>query len=264
MAKHEQELTKSVSKFLEKQRSLQASLQVCRIDPNNRTLTKQQESAGHADSVKNISTLQVAVRRGLAKIARDIIDRNPALTLEVDSFGKSALNDAAKAGRGDLLGKLLRAGAQPWLLDHQGKSPLYYAARHGRTNMMSSLLASGSHPNPVHLASPALQAARRERDEIVSSELGQALRSAAKAGELGVVEKLLKFDVSPDLEKKGESALMIAICRGHEDILKVLLDAGVHPCCPDLSPSNLIRLHHAIRHDHVDLAAMLLDYGAEI
>lgn len=65
---------KSASKFLEKQRSLQASLQVCLINPNDRTLTKQHELAGHADSIKSMSTLQVAVRRRIAKIARDTID----------------------------------------------------------------------------------------------------------------------------------------------------------------------------------------------
>lgn len=34
----------------------------------------------------------------------------------------SALNDPVKAGWGDLVGKLLRVGAQHWLLDHQGRS----------------------------------------------------------------------------------------------------------------------------------------------
>ena len=65
---------KSASEFLEKQRSLQASLQVCLIDPNDRMLTKQHDLAGYADSIKSMSMLQVAVRRRLAKIARDTID----------------------------------------------------------------------------------------------------------------------------------------------------------------------------------------------
>ena len=65
---------KSASELLEKQRNLQASLQVCLIDPNDWMLTKQHDLAGYADSIKSMPMLQVAVRRRLAKIARDTID----------------------------------------------------------------------------------------------------------------------------------------------------------------------------------------------
>lgn len=95
-------------------------------------------------------------------------------------------------------------------------------------------------------------------------KLEETLYDAAEAGKPGVNEELLKLDVSPHAKDNGISALTVATSRVHEPIVRFLLSAS--DSLPNLkgSPNDSVPLHQAIRNGHVNIAALLLDSGANI
>ncbi|MYB33503.1 MAG: hypothetical protein F4Y20_13640, partial [Acidobacteria bacterium] len=56
---------------------------------------------------------------------------------------------------------------------------------------------------------------------------GEALRSAARAGDVGRIEELLAAGVAVDAPNRyGATALFFAADRGHLDVVRRLADAG--------------------------------------
>lgn len=263
----------------EKRKNLESSLQVCEIDPEfHEAMLRYRKSAldSSAHRVQSVSSLQVATRYGLTRVVQDIMRARPEMISRQDSYGTSALHEAAKAGWNDLVHILLEAGAQPNLIDDEEESPLSYAAGGGHariTSILHEYAALANSPYPERVRSPVRRAAQNGHETIISmlraysepSELREALCDAIEAGETGAVEKLLQDTrVSPNAERNGVPAIIMAIRGGKEAILRLLLQAGGSPSCGAGSPSDCIPLHQAISNGRASMVADLLKKGAAI
>ena len=191
-----------------------------------------------------ISTLQVVSAYGLEDMVRDSLAQNPPTSFKPDSFGTSAIHEAAHAGWDDIVNILIEAGADPLPMDLNGKSPLYYAARNGRDEVISVF---------------------EDCDQMQDNyyELVLAFREAIEAGEAHVVIRLLEF-VGQDTIREA-SITLLSIRAGHLDILETLWDHGANwKLLLVVSPSDRIALHQTIKHGRTDMAQLLLRRGANI
>jgi hypothetical protein len=86
--------------------------------------------------------LKAAAARGHRDVVRELLraDADPAM---VDDKGRSALHEAAAAGRGPVADVLLGFGAAAGVADVDGRTPLHLAAAGGHSSVVEVLLRSG-------------------------------------------------------------------------------------------------------------------------
>ena len=235
----EADFIKDIRRFLQQQMNLALSLQVSEYDPegNSRTL------AINPGRFLGLSELQIASRHGLAAVVEDVLRMNPKVVSNQDEYGRSALHEAAQAGWEDIVTMLIDNGADLSLLDDEKKTPFVYAAECGHAKVISIL--------EEHYV----------RGDHHQQELEEALCDAAEAGKTGVVKELLDLGVSPDANKFGITAMTAASIKRHKQIVRLLLKKGASV---DGWPNDSIPLHQAIKNGHVEIAALLLDFGANI
>jgi ankyrin repeat protein len=199
-------------------------------------------------------------------------------------FGTPALHWRVDAD--DLAGArtLLKAGANPNGLTERNVSPLSLAIANGNVAMVELLLKAGANAS----------------QQLPTGET--LLMRAAEAGVLPVVQLLLKHGAAVDAREAryGQTALMFAARAGHADIVAALLGAGAQPnvatklgdtpafiapnSVPGFGfgvgilrggvpanrgrreprPGGMTPLHYAARHNHVDVAQLLVKAGAQI
>jgi len=157
---------------------------------------------------------------------------------------------------------LLEAGAQPFLVDDENNIPLFYAATNGHFGIVSIL--KNQRGNAPMTPTQARDFVRTGYSQSMSSALEQAFYNAADAGKIDVVNRLLQDGVSPNSKRNGKSALLMAVNGGHEGVIQLILEKSADLSCPDRLPSKNIPLHQAIACSHVNIATMLLEYGANI
>ena len=238
---YEAEVIDDIRSFLKLPTNLGLSLQVCKYVPE----AKQQTLDIFTDPFLRVSELHVASRHGLAVIVRDLLKTSPDMILSLDWYNRTPLHEAAQAGWEDIVKILINAGADPSLKDGEGKTPFVYAAECGHAKVISVLQhqpESGQH----QLA------------------LEEALYDAADAGKTSVVEELLRLRVNPDAAKSKISAMTAAALRRHKHVVRLLLDNEASVSYEDGLPSDSLPLHQAIRNGHVEIAALLLDFGANV
>ena len=156
---------------------------------------------------------------------------------------EAPLIEAAKAGDGAVLERLLDGGADPDVRLPDGTTALHWAAYRDDLETADLLLRAGA---PVDAANrygvtPLALAAERgfgavvERllqsgaDPNTSRRAGETvLLSAARAGNLRSVAALIAAgaDVNAAEETRGQTALMWAAGEGHADVIRALLEAG--------------------------------------
>ena len=239
---------KIVPSLLRKAKNLESAIQVRDLDADVVRLLealhngKEHDQALDATRIRSgISGLQVASGYGLRCIVGEILNHNWVTSFEPDSFGISALHEAAQAGWNPIVDILIKAGANPISMDRNGKSPLDYATRNG-----------------CHQVIKMLRKQMREN----YPELDPDLFDAITTGNAHVVVRLLEHMSRNTIRER--SAIVLSIHAGHLNILEVLLLQGANPSCPDLFTSDRIPLHQAIRHGRADMAKLLLDRGADI
>ena len=240
----------ALRRLLRKAKSLESILQVRDLDADVlRLLEASQEGKEHDQGLDStqirsgVSALQVVSGYGLEGMVRDLLAQKPATSFEPDSFGTSAIHEAARAGWDDIVVILINAGADPFSTDRNGKSPLDYATQNGCDKAVS-----------------VLRGWTIVRDTYY--ELSLALFEAIGAGETDVVVRLLEHLDHNTI--KDRSAVLISTCAGHLNILELILNQGADLSCPNLSPSDRIPLHQAIKHGRADMPKLLLDRGADI
>ena len=282
------EISDDIHQFLEQPMNLGLSLQIAEYDLED----TQKSLTIDPDQFLGISSLRIASWHGLTKIFQDILKKNPQsisnqdwdartalhetakagwedvvrilIDADADSSstdnvkkdadiiskqdldGRTALHDAAKAGREDVVRILIDAGADPSQTDNEGKNPLFYAAERGHGKII--LMLQDHHKGS-------------DDDQKI---LEEALCEAVKADRPSVVKELLSIGVDPNTTTPKTSAITIASRKGRTAIARLLLKSGANPSCRDHSPSKHIPLHQAIRHGHVETAALLLDYDANL
>jgi ankyrin repeat protein len=178
-------------------------------------------------------------------------------------YGVTPLSLACTNGNGAMVERFLKAGADPNGALPGGETPLMTAARTGRLAAVKPLLAAGADVNGKD--------ARRGQT---------ALMWAAAEGHADIVQALI--DAGADIRARvpsGFSPLLFAVREGRIDAVRALLKAGAdvnEPVPGDAGPGPLRRrgyggglppvgatpLFLAVKNAHFELAAALLDAGA--
>lgn len=186
-----------------------------------------------------------AARNGNEEIMDMLIDAGVDINQEWPGDG-TALIVATGAGNTAVVERLMLAGAQADQgVDGDGNA-MIVAAQRGDTAMLQEMIATGADVNAaVHGdGSPLIQAARNghmeaavllvqagaDVNQVVSGD-ENALIGAAWAGEVEMVDFLLRNGADPTIKVKiyggkTRSALGQATLEGHEQIIRMLQDAG--------------------------------------
>jgi ankyrin repeat protein len=165
-------------------------------------------------------------------------------------YGVTPLSLACTNGNAAMIELLLNAKADPNLALPEGETPLMTAARTGKADAVKMLFTHGA--------------------DVKAKEAthGQtALMWAAAEGNVAAAEMLLEFGADLHaVSKGGFSALMFAVREGRASVVKALLKAGAsvnETLQPPAKQAGTSAMGLAVANAHFELAAMLLDAGAE-
>ncbi|MEO6080271.1 MAG: ankyrin repeat domain-containing protein [Steroidobacteraceae bacterium] len=199
-------------------------------------------------------------------------------------FGTPALHWLVDADNSAAVQILLKAGADVNALTERDVSPLSLAIANANVGLVDLLLKAGANPNQPEPTGETL------------------LMMAAQIGTLPVVNMLLQRGVEVDARERsfGQTALMFAARAGHPEVVAALLAKGAQPnvattvgSAPQFvkpnsqagfgfgigilrggvpadrgrrepAPGGLTPLHYAARHNHVEVAKLLLQAGAKV
>ncbi len=135
----------------------------------------------------------------------------------LDFMKETALMKACRKGHLNVVEKLLENGANLESQDNKGNSPLLFAAYEGQTQMIDLLLKKGAN---IHA-----------KNNLDWNALMQACEEGHYDAAKLLVEKGSKIN---EIEKeKGVTALMLAIWKGSESIVKLLLENGTDTTIKD-------------------------------
>ncbi len=208
--------------------------------------------------------------------------------------GTTALHWAVRGDDVAMAASLIRAGAKVDAANRYGVTPLWLACTNGNGAMVQLLLNSGADANAaVADGEAALMTCSRTgsvdavnvllaRGAVVDAKeraRGQtALMWAAAEGHAGVVEALLKAGADPHYRlDSGFTAFLLAVREGQAEVVRAFLAAGEDVNRTIEQPQVTGRklnpgrgaprvgtsaLHLAAVNAHFELAAMLLDAGA--
>ena len=226
-----------------------------------RQLLKQRTDV-NAPQVDGMTALHWAAYHDDQQIV-DVLIGAGANVKAVSRYGVTPLSLACTNGNGAMVERFLKAGGDPNGSLPGGETPLMTAARTGTIAAVKALLAAGANVN--------------SKDD----RRGQtALMWAAAEGHSLVAQTLI--DAGADLRARvpsGFSPLLFAVREGRLDTVRILLKAGAdvnEPVPGDAGPGPLRRrgygggvppagatpLFLAVKNAHFELAAALLDAGA--
>jgi ankyrin repeat protein len=237
----------------------------------------------------NYASAETDPRLPNAAMNRDLATVHALLDQGVDpnSLGEyetPALHWLVRIDAMDSVKELLDAGADPNSVASTGISPLSLAISNGSPAMVELLLDAGANANNLEPSGETM------------------LMTAAAAGVSDSVEALLDHGAEVDMRDAtyDQTALMVASREGYPEIVSILLDHGADPNAstaigktpPFIAPNSvpgfgfgvgIIRggvpadrgrreptpggmtpLHYAARHNHIDVAELLLDAGAKL
>ena len=184
-----------------------------------------------------------AITRHDLPVIERLLSRNSQYVNKSTKDGKTALMLAAGAGREELVGKLLAAGADVNKANTRGGTALMYAATHGDPKTVKALLSRGAKVNAkADNGWTALTLAAAKGYEAIVKQLLEAgadaniadiygwtpLMRAADGDRVGVVrvmlaDKSLRLNVG---DEQGETALHHAAARGAFEIARLLIAHG--------------------------------------
>jgi len=154
--------------------------------------------------------LHDACRTGAIEDICRWLDESPSLLNRPDlTNGCALLHHAAYGGQEDIVGELLRRGANIDARDRSGLTPLHYAAFVGASEIARRLICEGADPSAVN------------------DSLTTVLHLAAAGGALDLVQELLGRGFPPDVRNLyGETPLHRAAQRDRLDVVRRLVERG--------------------------------------
>jgi ankyrin repeat protein len=174
-------------------------------------------------------------------------------------YGITPLLQASRAGDAALVGMLIKAGADVAAAHPDGETPLMAASRTGHLDAVKLLVEGGANANVADAyqqETPLMWAAAEGHAAVVNELLKAGADPNRKAHVNGIDERK-----HGDYPSGGFTALHFAMRNGYEDVAAALIKGGA-----DLKATNADNLTPsmvAIVNDRFDLAATLLDLGAD-
>lgn len=196
--------------------------------------------------------LAEAAFRGHSTIVRQLLEHGADVNVN------AALSRAAQIGNEDLVELLLSHGA------HISNSALSAVAKNGHVGTAQKLLNAGAKANPDVFVQ-GLWGGSLERVQLLirngagvnsTVEAGSALEIAAEAGNVAIVQELLKSGARPDA-----NCLYAAARKGDNDIVFMLLGKGLDINAEGRAGTALVG---AAREDRRKTIKVLLNMGADV
>ncbi|XP_054710914.1 ankyrin repeat domain-containing protein 17-like [Uloborus diversus] len=189
-------------------------------------------------------TLAEACSHGDLNTVKKLLDEGRNVN-EVTEDGESLLSLASSSGYKELAQLLLAMNAN---VDDRGMkdmTPLMEAANAGHLDLVKLLIQHGADVNAQTSQEKKMKGAKAKNQDL-SMKAQQEMHGT------------LPSIVCPE----GNTPLMFACAAGHEDIVKVLLDAGSH--IEDHNENGHTPLMEAASAGHVGVAKLLVERGASI
>jgi ankyrin repeat protein len=202
-----------------------------------------------------------------------------------DTDGSTALHWAVRRDDLEIANLLIRSGANVKAANRYGVTPLSLACLNGNAAMIESLLKAGADPNTALPGEETalMTAARTGKVDAVKvllthgadvkfkeSRRGQtALMWAAADGNTATVEELVEFGADIHASTKGGfTPLLFAVREGRIDTVRALLKAGANvnetwKAGRASGVAGISAMVLAVANGHFELAAMMLDAGAD-
>ena len=218
----------------------------------------------NARSSDRTTALHWAVYHDAADLVKRLVDAGADVDV-VNDYGASPLSEAALNGNAQIVGLLLDAGADPNLPGADGQTPLMIAARGGHVDAARRLLDAGADPNARETwrdQTAVIWAAAERQPEMIRLLLAHGADPNARS-------KINRWERQVSAERRrmfrpwgGMTALMYAAREGCVECARALVEGGADP---DLGgPRNETPLIVAINNFHFDVAAYLIDAGADV
>jgi ankyrin repeat protein len=225
--------------------------------------------------VQGLNDFLKAARQGDLSRVRSELAGDPGLAMATDDTGNTALHEAVRGGRLDVMIALLDAGANPDAVRADGGRPINSALRmRGHTALQAgvlagALLARGAAYN-IYLAAVLgdydyLNAALARDPALANFEdtsHQRPISAAAGRNDIKMVRLLLDHGANPSLPEEGAplgQALWTAVYQRQHEMAKLLLEHGANPnTTPESSGSALFQAR-----GDAELTRLLIEYGAE-
>ena len=179
--------------------------------------------------------LHHAARYGHDEVARILLEREPQLVKKRDNSLKTPLHEAAEFGHPGVIELLLQFDSELDAQDKWGQTPLHNVARKGHTLALQQLINAGASLTITDKwGETALHGGQKDCVELLLAakadiEAKDSLKRtpllcAAEAGHLEVIKCLLRHGADIKQQTDRGNALVNAISRGHEDVVRYLIE----------------------------------------
>jgi ankyrin repeat protein len=183
-------------------------------------------------------------------------------------YGVTPLMLAAEKGHAPIVQRLIRSGANPNVALEGGETVLMTAAREGRTAAVNALLEAGADANARESTrgqTALMWAAGEGHADVITLLIARGAKLATKSHGPSSPKDITTGDsaylrVAPRVDVA--TALLFAVHAGQVDAAKVLLDAGAN--IAEETPQGMGLLTLAVANAHFDVAALLIERGADV
>jgi ankyrin repeat protein len=206
-------------------------------------------SRGKKPKVQGHTALTEAVANDHADVVELLLERGANLDVR-DAEGFTALTLAVAKGHRAIVAALVRRGADLEALAADGMTALMIAAADGRLDLVQLLLDAGADPNAaaqvlMFTLTPLGMATRKGHQEVADAlvaagarvdtspvEMGFAMRKAVEDDDRETVRRLIAAGADLLSATGGGDLLQAAAAKGHVEMIRLLLGAGIPPEVP--------------------------------